>query len=105
MSIGCEFELTPKQRGASTRRDLRLRCGAVPDTLPVVFQILGEGHGRHAAFAEVGLDAVAVGEGGRELGGDLGQFPTFAFNSSKKFSTTINSPASVDARSRIMTNR
>jgi hypothetical protein len=34
-------------------------------------QVLGEVDGRHAAFAEVALDPVAVGEGGREPGGDL----------------------------------
>ncbi len=33
------------------------------------------------------------------------QFPTFAFNSSKKFSTKINSPASAPSPRRIITNR
>ena len=60
---------------------------------------------RHAAFAKVAFDPVAVSEGGREPGGDLGQFPTFAFNSSKKFSTTINSTASSEPGFRIITNR
>ena len=34
--------------------------------LAVVLQVLGEVHGRHAALAELALDAVAVGERHRE---------------------------------------
>ncbi len=40
--------------------------------LAVVLQIVGQIHRRHAAFAQVAFDFVAVGEGSRELGGDLG---------------------------------
>jgi hypothetical protein len=39
---------------------------------PVVFQILGEIDGRHAALAELPLDAVAVGEGFPQSGYRLG---------------------------------
>ena len=38
----------------------------------LVLQVLSEVDGRHASFAEVALDFVAIGEGGREAGGDLG---------------------------------
>jgi len=37
-----------------------------------VLEVLGEVDGRHAAFAEVAFDPVAVREGGREPGRDLG---------------------------------
>ncbi len=40
--------------------------------LALVLQVLSEVHGRHAAFAQVAFDLVAVSEGGRESGGDLG---------------------------------
>ncbi len=40
--------------------------------LALVLEVLGEVDRRHAAFAEVALDLVAVREGGREAGGDLG---------------------------------
>ena len=39
--------------------------------LAVVLQVLGEVDGRHAAFAQMALDPVAVGEGGGEAGRDL----------------------------------
>ncbi len=42
-------------------------------TLRIVFEIFGEIDGGHAPFAEAGLDAVAIGEGGREPGGGLGR--------------------------------
>ncbi len=38
----------------------------------LVFEVLGEVDGRHAAFAEVAFDLVTIGEGGGEAGGDLG---------------------------------
>ena len=38
----------------------------------VVLQILSEVDGRHATGADLFLDGVAVGEGGREPGGELG---------------------------------
>ncbi len=40
--------------------------------LPVVFEILGEVDSCHTAFADLPLKTVAVSEGGREPGGDLG---------------------------------
>ena len=40
--------------------------------LPLVLEVLGQVYGGHATFAEVALDLVAVREGGREPGGDLG---------------------------------
>jgi hypothetical protein len=41
-----------------------------------VFESVGEVDGRHPAFAEAAFDLVAVGEGGREPGGDLGHWET-----------------------------
>ena len=40
--------------------------------LAVVLEVLGEVHRGHAAGAELALDAVAVGEGGREVGPGVG---------------------------------
>ncbi len=40
--------------------------------LAFVLQVLGEVDGGHAARTEFPLDFVAVGEGGREAGADLG---------------------------------
>ena len=40
--------------------------------LAVVLQVLGEIHGRHAALAELALDAVAGGEGRLQSGDQLG---------------------------------
>ncbi len=40
--------------------------------LAVKLEVLGKIDRRHAAFTEVALDLVAVGEGGGELGGYLG---------------------------------
>ncbi len=40
--------------------------------LALVLQVLGDIDGRHAAFAQVAFDLVAVSEGGREPGGVLG---------------------------------
>ncbi len=37
-----------------------------------MLEVLGQIDGRHAAFAQMAFDLVAVGEGGREPGGDLG---------------------------------
>ncbi len=39
----------------------------------IVFEIFAEIDGDHAPFAEAGLDAVAIGEGGRQPGGGLGR--------------------------------
>ena len=38
----------------------------------MMLQVFCQVHGRHAAFAEVSFDPVALREGGGELGGDLG---------------------------------
>ncbi len=40
--------------------------------LALVLQVLGEVDIRHAPFAQVALELVAVRERGREAGGDLG---------------------------------
>jgi len=50
------------------------RCSQTISDLksPIVLQVLSQVHRRHAAFAQVALDPVAVGQGGREPGGDLG---------------------------------
>ncbi len=50
-------------------------CKTLSATLRIVYEIFGEIDGGHAPapFAEAGLDAVAIGEGGREPGGGLGR--------------------------------
>ena len=40
--------------------------------LALVLEVLGKVDGGHAALAKVAFDLVAVGQGGREPGGDLG---------------------------------
>jgi hypothetical protein len=40
---------------------------------PIVPEVAGEIHGGHAAAAELALDAIAIGQGGREEVGRLGQ--------------------------------
>ena len=57
--------LGPEDGGELRPRDLHR-------DLAVVLQIVGEADVRHATFAQVAFDLVAVGEGGREPGGDLG---------------------------------
>ncbi len=43
--------------------------------LAVVLEILSQVDVRHATFAQVAFDLVAIREGGREPGGDLGDGP------------------------------
>jgi len=45
-----------------------LRAQHLDGDLAVVFEVLGQIDGSHAALAELTLDAVAIGEGGREAG-------------------------------------
>jgi hypothetical protein len=53
----------------------------------------------------VALDGVAVGDRVFEPLADLAQFPTLAFNSSKKFSTKIRLPAPEASVGLTKTNR
>ena len=45
---------------------------------PAVFQVLGEVHRGHAALTQLSLEAVAVGEGGRQARKSVGHLATFA---------------------------
>ncbi len=70
LEIGGYFDLLDEPLGADHRGEFGAQH--LDGDLALVLQVLGEIHGRHAAFAEVAFDLVAVGEGGREPGGDLG---------------------------------
>ncbi len=50
----------------------QLRFQDLEGNLAIVFEVFGEIDGRHPAFTEAALDPVAIGEGSREPGGDLG---------------------------------
>ncbi len=61
-------------RWEAERADLTFQRRPLPATIRIVLEVFGEVHRGHAAFAEVAFDLVAVSEGGREPGGDLGGF-------------------------------
>ena len=64
MQIGGYFDLA--REALSTQYSSQLGPQNFDGHLPLVLEVLGEVHRGHAAFAEVGLDAVAVRErGGR----------------------------------------
>ncbi len=63
--ISCTKRSAPRTAVSSGRSTLTA-------TWAVVLEVRGQIDGRHAAFAQVAFDTVAVRESGREPGGDLG---------------------------------
>src|SRR4030095_12767012 len=85
---GGGLDFPHKPVGSDDRRELR------PENLyrylPVVLEILGEIHRRHAALAQLPLDAVAVSEGCRKSLVDGHLVLSFARSSSIQLSTTTS---------------
>ncbi len=69
LEIGGGRDLLHEPFGPEDSRQLRSQY--FDRHLALVLQVLGQVDRRHAAFAEVAFDLVAVGEGGREPGGYL----------------------------------
>ena len=67
MEIGGGLDLLNEPLGAKDRG--KLRPQHFDGDLAVVLEVVGQIDVCHAAFAQVPLDLVAVGEGGREAGG------------------------------------
>ncbi len=59
------------EEAVGTEHDGKLEAQHLQRDLAVVLKVLSEIDGGHTALAEPALDAVAVGEGGGELGGDV----------------------------------
>ena len=67
---GRDFNLL--EESLATKNGGQLRAEDLECHLAAVFQVLGEIDRGHAARANFFLDGIAVGEGGREPGGDVG---------------------------------
>ncbi len=67
--LGREPDLAQKALGAERLRQIGLEH--LDRDLAIVFEVAREVHGRHAARAELALDAIAVGEGGLKRRGGV----------------------------------
>ncbi len=70
LEVGGGLDLLEESLGAEDGSELRPQH--FDGDRAVVLQIVSEVDVRHAAFAQVAFNLVAVSEGGREPGGDLG---------------------------------
>ncbi len=70
LQIGGDLDLVEKPLSPNDRGQLRPQH--LERHLAVVLHIMGLEHDGHAPLAQLTLDAIAVGDGGREAFGDFG---------------------------------
>ena len=103
LQVRRDLDLAQESLGAEHRGELRLEH--LDRDVAVVLEVVREVDRRHAARAELALDAVAVGEGGREAEEGLAHCFTFARSSVSQFSTYTTPRLAVPDCSRIMRKR